>query len=130
MICLQTLIKFGDRVLKSVLTIKSWIIYVLNDLRFKTLMIINNWERDEPQRVSLVLEVVQEGFRPSLKDGTRDRRVCSMSEWMAKECLLPLEWMTSFHLQRVYLLWCMEKEVGSGWGAITEAFLRPDLAVG
>lgn len=73
MICLQTFIKFGDRVLKSVLTIKSWIIYVLNDLRFKTLMIINNWERDEPQRVSLVLEVVQEGFRPSLKDGTRDR---------------------------------------------------------
>lgn len=63
--------------------------------------------------MSLVLTVVQEGFEPGLKDDMREREGlrCVRVEGRGVPAS---SGMTSFHLGRVYLIRCIEKEVGSG----------------
>lgn len=118
-ICLQTLIKFENKVLKSVPTIKK-----LNYLCAKWSEILNSdyckLLREMNQRVSLGLEVVQE-----VSGRLREREVCSVcgSGWPTSACFLWNEWLAFICGESIYYVHGERKQV-QGWGAVTEAFYK------
>lgn len=131
MICLQLLWNLGDGEWILRLSWRVWIICVLNDLGFQIQIITSNWDRDEVHKRSLTLQCTGRLWARAT-DGTREKKLqCARVEGSGEPASSR---RTIFDLGRSVFLFhslgCIEKNVGSGWGAITEVCLRPDLAMG